>query len=127
MIRRPPRSTRTDTLFPYTTLFRSAAKRRDVVHPMRHPIGTERHGRVVRTAQHEKQALVETAGFSIEDLAGQLQEDEQPAGCHRTEDQPDRFEAHGPVDNSAAEPPVPCHPSQIGRAPWREKVGPSVY
>src|SRR3546814_18166596 len=28
MIRRPPRSTRTDTLFPYTTLFRSVAGRR---------------------------------------------------------------------------------------------------
>src|SRR3546814_12346621 len=28
MIRRPPRSTRTDTLFPYTTLFRSAEGRR---------------------------------------------------------------------------------------------------
>src|SRR3546814_6969453 len=27
MIRRPPRSTRTDTLFPYTTLFRSQAAR----------------------------------------------------------------------------------------------------
>src|SRR3546814_12227022 len=26
MIRRPPRSTRTDTLFPYTTLFRSFAE-----------------------------------------------------------------------------------------------------
>src|SRR3546814_9484119 len=26
MIRRPPRSTRTDTLFPYTTLFRSPAE-----------------------------------------------------------------------------------------------------
>src|SRR3546814_8765278 len=26
MIRRPPRSTRTDTLFPYTTLFRSVKK-----------------------------------------------------------------------------------------------------
>src|SRR3546814_15608858 len=26
MIRRPPRSTRTDTLFPYTTLFRSSRK-----------------------------------------------------------------------------------------------------
>src|SRR3546814_2033960 len=26
MIRRPPRSTRTDTLFPYTTLFRSHAE-----------------------------------------------------------------------------------------------------
>src|SRR3546814_16006090 len=32
MIRRPPRSTRTDTLFPYTTLFRSAAEG-DVVGP----------------------------------------------------------------------------------------------
>src|SRR3546814_16881645 len=28
MIRRPPRSTRTDTLFPYTTLFRSPDRRR---------------------------------------------------------------------------------------------------
>src|SRR3546814_3796264 len=28
MIRRPPRSTRTDTLFPYTTLFRSPADQR---------------------------------------------------------------------------------------------------
>src|SRR3546814_1869966 len=28
MIRRPPRSTRTDTLFPYTTLFRSLARSR---------------------------------------------------------------------------------------------------
>src|SRR3546814_5328883 len=27
MIRRPPRSTRTDTLFPYTTLFRSVRRR----------------------------------------------------------------------------------------------------
>src|SRR3546814_7421442 len=27
MIRRPPRATRTDTLFPYTTLFRSRAQR----------------------------------------------------------------------------------------------------
>src|SRR3546814_9021950 len=31
MIRRPPRSTRTDTLFPYTTLFRSLVRRRQVV------------------------------------------------------------------------------------------------
>src|SRR3546814_1542088 len=32
MIRRPPRSTRTDTLFPYTTLFRSQCKFRDCRH-----------------------------------------------------------------------------------------------
>src|SRR3546814_17469071 len=34
MIRRPPRSTRTDTLFPYTTLFRAAAGWR---HRLRRP------------------------------------------------------------------------------------------
>src|SRR3546814_11570963 len=40
MIRRPPRSTRTDTLFPYTTLFRSARPRRD-----RFGVGHRRHHR----------------------------------------------------------------------------------
>src|SRR3546814_8198705 len=35
MIRRPPRSTRTDTLFPYTTLFRSFPSRgADSIHTM---------------------------------------------------------------------------------------------
>src|SRR3546814_1829162 len=46
MIRRPPRSTRTDTLFPYTTLFRSHD-----VHPSadRHPLkGVGRHPDVRR-------------------------------------------------------------------------------
>src|SRR3546814_13409386 len=32
MRRRPPRSTRTDTLFPYTTLFRSRADANDLSH-----------------------------------------------------------------------------------------------
>src|SRR3546814_6116359 len=31
MIRRPPRSTRTDTLFPYTTLFRSVEQHFDMI------------------------------------------------------------------------------------------------
>src|SRR3546814_185407 len=31
MIRRPPRSTRTDTLFPYTTLFRSSVSRNQFI------------------------------------------------------------------------------------------------
>src|SRR3546814_10159555 len=35
MIRRPPRSTRTDTLFPYTTLFRSATVSRQSAHRRR--------------------------------------------------------------------------------------------
>src|SRR3546814_9271849 len=42
MIRRPPRSTRTDTLFPYTTLFRSSGIKR----PSRH---ASRRGPAVRT------------------------------------------------------------------------------
>src|SRR3546814_2599142 len=37
MIRRPPRSTRTDTLFPYTTLFRSRFRRRLRVREMAGP------------------------------------------------------------------------------------------
>src|SRR3546814_3905258 len=32
MIRRPPRSTRTDTLFPYTTLFRSVSSSRAILY-----------------------------------------------------------------------------------------------
>src|SRR3546814_469884 len=40
IIRRPPRYTRTDTLFPYTTLFRSLrlAGAQDKLRPSRHPI-----------------------------------------------------------------------------------------
>src|SRR3546814_9287779 len=41
MIRRPPRSTRTDTLFPYTTLFRSPHRR----HPGRPQAGAPRQER----------------------------------------------------------------------------------
>src|SRR3546814_20221099 len=37
MIRRPPRSTRTDTLFPYTTLFRSAKPPRTQTQEMDSP------------------------------------------------------------------------------------------
>src|SRR3546814_5296083 len=51
MIRRPPRSTRTDTLFPYTTLFRSAqALRADLESHGRLPDGQRRTrpGRVRR-------------------------------------------------------------------------------
>src|SRR3546814_15137295 len=35
MLRRPPRSTRTDTLFPYTTLFRSIDRLGELVEPGR--------------------------------------------------------------------------------------------
>src|SRR3546814_3994203 len=40
MIRRPPRSTRTDTLFPYTTLFRSRSRPMPSHSRRRSPLGS---------------------------------------------------------------------------------------
>src|SRR3546814_12428919 len=42
MLRRPPRSTRTDTLFPYTTLFRSIDQRCAIKHRLNHNVGRQR-------------------------------------------------------------------------------------
>src|SRR3546814_10498886 len=47
MIRRPPRSTRTDTLFPYTTLFRSGSALR----PCRVPGRSHRRCRLISFAE----------------------------------------------------------------------------
>src|SRR3546814_14555758 len=46
MIRRPPRSTRTDTLFPYTTLFRSLARLRALEVEVRRGFPGEAHAAV---------------------------------------------------------------------------------
>src|SRR3546814_6131041 len=43
MVRRPPRSTRTDTLFPYTTLFRARADRSRHLREGRSQIAAARH------------------------------------------------------------------------------------
>src|SRR3546814_3966867 len=51
MIRRPPISTRTDTLFPYTTLFRSAQCVAPVVHPHVHSVV---HAECCRSPHHDR-------------------------------------------------------------------------
>src|SRR3546814_2406552 len=56
MIRRPPRSTRTDTLFPYTTLFRSRMG------------GAAGQQRLVERLLHR----VEHAGFRLRQVAGEI-------------------------------------------------------
>src|SRR3546814_9185244 len=62
MIRRPPRSTRTDTLCPYTTLFRSAVISRELVMS----IGGERFSGVVTpNAIHDALIAVGTGSFVI--------------------------------------------------------------
>src|SRR3546814_8897672 len=57
MIRRPPRSTRTDTLFPYTTLFRSVANPCQLETLLREVIGP--------VAQHARRAAAAVAGGSL--------------------------------------------------------------
>src|SRR3546814_3733274 len=56
MIRRPPRSTRTDTLFPYTTLFRSRSARCAWLR-CSYPVSSARH------AHHRCAALVHVLGL----------------------------------------------------------------
>src|SRR3546814_10572024 len=58
MIRRPPRSTRTDTLFPYTTLFRSPLHflrdrrlHQPKAHPFDHCAAERRRGRKTQGAE----------------------------------------------------------------------------
>src|SRR3546814_21097570 len=60
MIRRPPRSTRTDTLFPYTTLFRSLGMAFVAALTMEHSIALSVAGGWLRSEEHtsELQSLM---------------------------------------------------------------------
>src|SRR3546814_20760174 len=63
MIRRPPRSTRTDTLFPYTTLFRSV-DRAGVLAPIGNEIRVARHA-LVHLLGRDVDRLHEIAPFEV--------------------------------------------------------------
>src|SRR3546814_2321522 len=66
MIRRPPRSTRTDTLFPYTTLFRSPRLPGSFI------------DMIGQRAANERRANAQIApGLSIPDRRGELGQCEQ--------------------------------------------------
>src|SRR3546814_13631989 len=58
MIRRPPRSTRTDKLFPYTTLFRSSEPTGQVFAEL--PLGD------IADDDHESRRLIEIQGLDPE-------------------------------------------------------------
>src|SRR3546814_5208707 len=77
MIRRPPRSTRTDTLFPYTTLFRSLRHRR-AARPPRGPADAEGLHHRERPAERRKpqtgkQLLLRFAEGRSEEHTSELQ------------------------------------------------------
>src|SRR3546814_5971698 len=64
MIRRPPRSTRTDTLFPYTTLFRSQmSKIRSHRAKSRCPSTLRRPDGCLDFARHEREKRITPAAF----------------------------------------------------------------
>src|SRR3546814_9081409 len=75
MIRRPPRSTRTDTLFPYTTLFRSAVAfrhlarvaERAAVHGQLHRVA--RRVRALIPLQHHAAELAHAAQVEHQAIA----------------------------------------------------------
>src|SRR3546814_19359799 len=95
MIRRPPRSTRTDTLFPYTTLFRSATERRGPIIVVRHIIDVDAEGdRRVANRDDIARAEIETGPFGQDDRVGDVEC--LLAGLH--------------------------HAAEIGRASCRERV-----
>src|SRR3546814_10063083 len=103
MIRRPPRSTRTDTLFPYTTLFRSAAadrqawiddEARDI---MRGDAGAARFLEEIENGEHHAEAARLIGG-------------RQEAGRRRA----------GPI----AEPPIEPHSRPVAQADQRIAQGP---
>src|SRR3546814_15733585 len=118
MIRRPPRSTRTDTLFPYTTLFRS-------------PFVGVRDERDFRMLDHVGRARTLGAQHGLVDLLRSdqqtaLDERRQTAGVARC-----LVVRRGGRIDRAVNPvlqmiDVPCRipkGSTIGRASRRERVG----
>src|SRR3546814_12462784 len=104
MIRRPPRSTRTDTLFPYTTLFRSSGKdgSRDAA------IGEDASKPSLADLER-KLDLGSTPGVAAEEM------NEKSASNGADTDI-----ANPRGENGAGRPAAPA---QIGRASCRERVG----
>src|SRR3546814_13336118 len=130
MLRRPPRSTRTDTLFPYTTLFRSVLSRagallaRDLgeegaplphqlVYPGLHRCSVDRSHLELRQAERTEQAELVV---SFVDVASQAPLDpplhpQLAVGHHVGVDppppplRPDEVAQQVPVDRQPAPPP----------------------
>src|SRR3546814_5563923 len=72
MMRRPPRSTRTDTLFPYTTLFRSSVE--GVAHPV---LVFDQRDAAVAVAVHAREVIA--GGVDLR-VRGERQERRQDKG-----------------------------------------------
>src|SRR3546814_11366371 len=119
MIRRPPRSTRTDTLFPYTTLFRSSATasaRADGKGEVAGPGGAQvrRPARRYGAAPPRRPGAKRHEGSLTQDDPASRRDDRHPAGARQRQlvRRPAGAVPHTPANggrhpDSGAEPPPP--------------------
>src|SRR3546814_19636730 len=116
MIRRPPRSTRTDTLFPYTTLFRSSAAGGVIDKPDGHP-----YLRLTRVVRPGMTLTIEPGIYFIDSLLARLRQSAHAAAVNWT-----RIEQLRPFGGIRIEEDVLCTAAvrenftrTIGRDRWR--------
>src|SRR3546814_19229370 len=123
MIREPPRLTLTDTLFPYTTLFRSHLEGYEDIFGDRDPLGEGYGGRLGRDAAQKRLAQPRDEGGA--DAAGKIgaerhriappHPDKHREARHRADLRHRRAQVLGPRKT-----PVDQRP-QTGRAACRER------
>src|SRR3546814_13072192 len=128
MIRRPPRSTRTDTLFPYTTLFRSE-ERKDAAHPDQHEDDARGDRRpfddVGKLAQRQLSVDQTLDNQRIDDADGGCFGSRKHSRIDAAEDDhwhsqpPGRLLQPLPAESHA--PPTPASHHRIRSTPGREK------
>src|SRR3546814_20893398 len=73
MLRRPPRSTRTDTLFPYTTLFRSCETRRpEVIRYVQQKYGHDHVAQIITFGKLKARAVLRDCGRILQMIYGHV-------------------------------------------------------
>src|SRR3546814_20514775 len=117
MIRRPPRSTRTDTLFPYTTLFRSFLNTPDVSYSYAFDGNIQSLDHVLANAALMNASDVDTLWVSHARINADF-----PAVARNATDPPTRPPHHDPT------PPLPRRTQaqsaeRVGAATVREEEG----
>src|SRR3546814_14396834 len=121
MIRRPPGSTRTDTLFPSTTLFRSVQQFHDVVHVVQRTARVEYQSGLAAVVADQRQGAVYVArGLGVEsnDVGARLGKLRHQL-VYRLDHQV-YIDGHLHVRPDGGAYHRPDGP-EIGRAAWRER------
>src|SRR3546814_11438153 len=122
MIRRPPRSTRTDTLLPYTTLFRSVVAAFAILEPqaeVHHAAGAELHVRQVGAQPGPVGGDQQVGLQQVLLREAELAQPRRPHLLGHLDPEGDVVAEPAPrLHDVAPRPPVACVPAPVvGRAP----------